>query len=469
MSVDKEKDQRPVSRASRIIAKPPNLMRIFEFVRNYFFLILFPIKNLSRLTNKDLYQLISSEVFAHYGANGAANGRPKGYFRREWTRLAWLAMEGTYRKANAGRADLINEARSIYGLPDHYEPMILEKGWTTHYGHLGCLINFRNAQQLGIINSGRRQVLRGNNYSYGRPIYRLLSKDFDFINCFSGESIFETEPLFPLTDKVSFTSTAEGFKDVAEFFSLVSQRQNQGKNFKRETLEFLDRELNTIEALFHKHGYRHDHPFVAIHIRETRDKYSARDSIASHFLPAIKSLVGLGMPVLRIGSPQSSPLPSIPGLIDLRDAPASEQQFLHDFAISNCKYFISSQSGPTAISHALGVPTLTVDGLAIARYSYTTSALSMTLPKFWIDSRGHRLSYENVFDFGLGFRELASSPSGYHLQNNSPVEIMLAVQEFSRLVDSPQSVHANPSGFQELKESFGGVGDGLISEVFFSV
>lgn len=452
-----------------LLTKLARSLKIFEFVKNYFSMIAFPIKNLRRLSNKDLLQLINSDVFAYYRFRGPTNNRPRGYFRREWTRLAWLAMEGDYHKANFGRMNLLNEARTQYSLQENFAPMLLEKGWTTNYGHLGCLLNFRNAQKLGIVSGGRRLVIRAQSYYFNRPLYRTLCKDFDFINSISSESIFDMEPFFPLTDKVSFTSTTKGFKELAEFFNLVSERQNQNNNFKREKLEFLVEELEIIETLFKKHGYSHEQPFVTIHIRETRDKYSARDSISSHFIPAIKEIISHGMPVLRIGSPHSSPLPHIPGLIDLRDTFSLEQQFLHDFAISNCKYLISSQSGPTAVAHALGVPTLIVDGIAVARYSYTTSALSMTLPKFWIDSHERRLSYEKVFEFGLGFRELATSPRGYRLQNNSPSEILLAVKEFTKLEKNPLIVHEHPSGFHEIKKSVGGIGSGLISEVFFSV
>lgn len=61
-------------------------------------------------------------------------------------------MEGEYRKANLGRTNLILEARSAHGLDEYFVPTIFERGWTTHYGHLGCLISFRNAQELGVGN-----------------------------------------------------------------------------------------------------------------------------------------------------------------------------------------------------------------------------------------------------------------------------------------------------------------------------
>jgi len=455
------------SLASKILRRV-GVFKLIVFLRFLALFFLFPVKNFKRLSNSDLEQIVNSEVFHYFSNSSKSFLSDRSYFRREWTRLTWMAMEGEYHKANLGRTNLILEARSAHGLDEYFVPTILERGWTTHYGHLGCLINFRNAQELGVARLGRRLVLLSNHYHFNRPIYRLLHNSFDFMNSFSKNSIFDTEPFFHFTDKVSFTSTNMGFKEPAEFFNLVSEKQIKHQNFKRENFQFTDQELFAVERFFKEHGYSHEQPFVAIHIRETKDKYSARDSVASNFVPAIQEIIKTGRVAIRIGSPNSSRLPSIPGLIDLRDAVKTEDQFLHDFVISRCDYFISSQSGPTAVSHALGVPTLTVDGIAIARYSYSTPALSMTLPKPWFNSKGQKLTYENVLRLGLGFCELATSQNQFYLQNNSGEEILSAVREFSSLLSNTAASRKNPSNFQELKKSIGGIGEGLISEVYFS-
>lgn len=444
------------------------LLKTLMFLKNSLIFMSFPIANMNRLSNNDLYQIANSEYFNYFRVSGAVSNRTKSYFRREWTRLAWMAMEGDFHIANIGRTSLILEARSLHGLDEDFVPMTLEKGWTTHYGHLGCLINFRNAQELGLVRMGRRLVLRSNSYSNNRPIYRALRNKFDFMDTFSKNSIFDTEPLFHFTDKVSFASTNEGFKDPSELFNLVYERRNQLQNFKRESFEFSDGEIEAINRLFQKYGYSYKHPFVVIHIRETRDKYSARDSIASSFIPSIQEIIKTGRLVIRIGLPNSSRLPSIPGLIDLRNVASVEEQFIHDFVISNCDYLVTSQSGPAAVAHAIGVPTLTVDGVAIAKSCYSTSALSMTLPKPWHNANGHKLSYEEVFELGLGFCELEIAQKIYHTQCNSATEILLAVREFSKLVGGDPETRKNPIGFQEAKRSVGGFGDGLISEIYFS-
>jgi len=442
-------------------------LKVFIFLKNYIYLASFPILNLNRLSNNDIYQLSHSEVFNYFKANGALKERPRSFFRREWTRLAWLAMEGKCKESNMAREVLLLKARAQYGLSEEFTPNIMERGWTTHYGHLGALIKYRDAQKLGLVASGRRLVVRSHRYSYERPIFRLLRESFDFMGSTSPTSVFDVESLFPLTEKVTFMRTSEGYQDLFQFYNLVGERQSQQWHFKRETFRFSEVEQ---ELIFQKlYGFNIDpkQPFVALHIRDTGDKYASRDSIAENFIPSIREIINRGMPVLRIGSLNNSPLPQIPGLIDFKGISSEEEQLLSDFAISNCEYFISSQSGPAGVAHALGVPTLIVDAVAIACSSYTTAGLSMTLPKPWLDSTDRQLSYEEIFGLGLGACQLSQFKGGYHLRNNSSEEILFAVREFSNFMKHPSRTRDNPSDFRALKKSVGGYGDGMISELYF--
>ena len=443
------------------------LLKVFTFLKNYIHFAFFYILNLSRLSNNDIYQISNSEIFRYFKADGAANNRPRSYFRREWTRLAWMAMEGNRKEANLMRVALLLEARAQYGLSEEFTPNIMERGWTTHYGHLGALIKYRDAQKLGLVAPGRRLVVRSQKYSYNRPFFRLLRESFDFMGSTSPTSVFDLEPLFPLTEKVTFIKTSEGYQDLAQFYNLVGERQSQQGQFKRETFRFSEVEQELIFQKLYEFNIDSKQPFVALHIRDTGDKYAVRDSIAENFIPSIREITNRGMPVLRIGSLYSSPLPQISGLIDFRGMSSEEEQLLNDFAISNCEYFISSQSGPPGVAHALGVPTLIVDAVAIASYSYTTVGLSMTLPKPWLDSTERQLSYEEIFGLGLGACELATSKGGYHLRNNSSEEILFAVREFSSFIEQPNRTRENASDFREMKKSVGGIGDGLISELYF--
>lgn len=448
----------------RFRSKIDNWNTILPTLASFFF---FPLKNLRRLSKLDLQQIVSSEIFLHFSYRNRNYLPNRGYFRREWTRLAWMAMDGRWREANSMRVALLHKARVQYGLSEEFSPNIMERAWTSNYGHLGALIKYRDAQQLGLVAPGRRLIVRSRNYSENRPIYRLLRESFDFMDSTSPSSVFDLEPLFPLTEKVSFIRTNEGYHDLSEFFNLVGERQKQKGQFRRGKFKFSEAEQEFISQKFIELDIDLKQPFVALHIRDTKDKYAVRDSTPDNFIPAIRYITSRGIPLIRIGSQNASLLPQIPGFIDSRDSFSAEEQLLNDFVISNCEYFISSQSGPSVVAHALGVPTLIVDGVAILKHSFTTPGLSMTLPKPWLDSTERKLSAEEILEIGLGFKELATSDGGYHLRNNSPEEILFAVKEFLGLIEQPNQTRTSDSKFQHMKECAGGIGDGLISELFF--
>lgn len=442
-------------------------LKVFIFLKNYIYFASFPILNLNRLSNNDLYQLSHSEVFKYFKADGAAKERPRSYFRREWTRLAWMAMEGNYHESNTFRKNLILEARSINNLPQDYQPALMERGWTTHFGHMACLFAFRDGQRFNIVPNKRRLVLNSGIFSRNRPIFRILKDSFDFLDVRSKASIFDTEPYFPLTEKVSFISADSKFLELTQFLNEIGNAHRTLNPGSRELIPFTELETSFIKALFAKNGMDDQAPFVALHIRETKDKYADRNSKALDFLPSIKYLIRNGTYVLRIGSKLGLDLPHCPGLLDLTNL-GDDIRFLHDYAIANAEFFITSQSGPSAFAHLIGVPTLTVDALAIARSTYTTRAFSMSLPKKLKNNSGVYLPWESFFENEVSYRELDFTIADFSLSGNSSDDILSATKEFAYKMNLAQSASKNPSAFVAAKKSVRGIGDGLISEQFFN-
>ena len=417
----------------------------------------------------DLEQIRNSEIFYYFSNENKVSfsDRGRGYFRREWTRLAWMAMDGKYHEANHLRADLVRQARDIHGLSEIYTPNFMERGWTTHFGHLACLFAFDDAQKFNILPNIRRLVLNSSSFAKNRPIFRIIKDSFDFIDVKSKTSIFDTETYFPLTEKVSFLSAGSRFLELTQFLNEVGEANRRINPGTRINVPFTDREMSTIKALFAKNGMSDQVPFVALHIRETEDKYSDRNSRTLSFLPTIKYLIDSGTYVLRIGSKSGGNLPQCPGLLDLAGL-KDEMSFLHEYAIANAKFFITSQSGPSAFAHLIGVPTLTVDALAIARSTYTTRALSMSLPKKLKNDSGVNLPWECFFENKISFREYGFQVGEFKLCNNNSYEILCAVKELESNLKVDYLKLRNPISFVEAKKAVGGNGIGLVSTQFFS-
>jgi putative glycosyltransferase (TIGR04372 family) len=442
------------SLASNLLRRA-GIFRIIVLLRSSVLLFMFPVKNFKRLSNSDVEQLVNSEVFHYFSNNNKRYLSGRSYFRREWTRLAWMAMDGKYHEANLLRADLLRKAREIHGLPENYTPSIMERAWTTHFGHLACLFAFEDGQRFNILPNRRRMVLNSNTFARNRPIFRILKDSFDFLDVRSKASIFDTEPYFPLTEKVSFISADSKFLELTQFLNEIGNAHRTLNPGSRELIPFTELETSFIKALFAKNGMDDQAPFVALHIRETKDKYADRNSKALDFWPSIKYLIRNGAYVLRIGSKLGLDLPHCPGLLDLTNL-GDDIRFLHDYAIANAEFFITSQSGPSAFAHLIGVPTLTVDALAIARSTYTTRAFSMSLPKKLKNNSGAYLPWESFFENEVSYRELDFNIADFSLSSNSSDDILSATKEFAYKMNLAQSASKNPSAFVAAKKSVRG-------------
>lgn len=127
-----------------------------------------------------------------------------------------------------------------------------------------------------------------------------------------------------------------------------------------------DEEIAEGRRIQEKIGIAADEPFVCVHNREagyhayvTNQTY--RDSEISSFIPAIQCLVRKKFRVVRLGDPSMTPLPEMPGVIDLTQA--KDKHPLTDIWLgTRCAFFLCSPSGPRNIATAFnGPPVLLVN------------------------------------------------------------------------------------------------------------
>jgi len=114
-------------------------------------------------------------------------------------------------------------------------------------------------------------------------------------------------------------------------------------------------------------GLGADEPFVCVHNRETGyhqqiTNQHYRDSQITSFIPAIRYLLHKNFRVVRIGDPSMTPLPEMPGLIDLTQK--KDKHPLTDIWIgSRCAFMLCHPSGPTSIPIVFNGPPLLLANL----------------------------------------------------------------------------------------------------------
>ncbi|MCP5366067.1 MAG: TIGR04372 family glycosyltransferase [Hyphomicrobiales bacterium] len=82
------------------------------------------------------------------------------------------------------------------------------------------------------------------------------------------------------------------------------------------------------------------------------------------YLPMVRRIVeDHGGQVVRLGDPSMTPFPALPGLVELGREPDTFPLQVH--ALAHARFFIGTDTGPTQLACALGVPAATTNALGI--------------------------------------------------------------------------------------------------------
>ncbi len=133
-----------------------------------------------------------------------------------------------------------------------------------------------------------------------------------------------------------------------------------------------------------KLGMRDGDWFVALHVRETKQKDQKvpsnislhRNSPIEDYVPLIEAVTDRGGWVVRLGGPDMTPLPDIEHVIDyalIGDEIRSDWMDL--FLISQCRFLVGSPSGPFNVAIVFGVPVVGVNWFPFTAWPHSRQDL----------------------------------------------------------------------------------------------
>lgn len=115
-------------------------------------------------------------------------------------------------------------------------------------------------------------------------------------------------------------------------------------------------------------GLAPDRWFACVHMREVG--YAHRSGLDDDrcvdplsYLPMIRSILDRGGQVVRLGDPSMTPLPRLPGLIDLSRVP--DAFMLQACAVSHARFFVGTDSGATQLACSFKTPAATTNALGM--------------------------------------------------------------------------------------------------------
>lgn len=210
----------------------------------------------------------------------------------------------------------------------------------------------------------------------------------------------------------------------------------------RSHLRFLDKEIKWASKMFEDLGFSRDTPFVCVIARnQPNSDHALRNRHIRDFECSVLELVSRGIGVIRMGSINGVPLAIEHPLVCDYANSGKRTELLDLYLLANCKFAISTLSGPDATCLAFRRPVLYVD---IANYSlcFTGTALATWVPGVIVDTNTNKkLSLREVFDSGAGWfwRDSQFHERGLDVVRSSPEEIRDYTIDMLNWVDSGES------------------------------
>ncbi len=212
-------------------------------------------------------------------------------------------------------------------------------------------------------------------------------------------------------------------------------------------------------------GIPPDRPIVTVHARERgyklssdgRDTYNGkaayggmdeatRNSWVETYFPAMDHLAERGYTVVRIGDSTMTPVDR-PGAIDLATAP-DRGALLDLYCLFHSRFLLTGESSPHSVCHLTNTPLLTVNATdPIGAYPPRRDGILMM--KTVVDREtGRTLTLDDLLS--EEYQTFKRHPGRYEYLQNTPEEILAAVQEMLDLLDRDTPESAGQSRYREL-------------------
>jgi putative glycosyltransferase (TIGR04372 family) len=257
----------------------------------------------------------------------------------------------------------------------------------------------------------------------------LFGSYFPVVNLQPYELIAINRHLWQINEDVFTVETKKGTLDFLTAHNYALE-QFTSRNRLSPLLELPEKQIDLGWDYLRRFGIKERSWFVTLHVRENKNdpnsKFYARNANPFTYLPMIDLIRSLGGFVIRIGSKSLTTLPKIPGLVDLtgeRKLP----EFLDIFALSQCRFMVGTNSGPSAVPSTFGVPVLITNAVAFGKIAFFPNSLS--IPKLVETSSGALLPFSQVLDSPLAgldsyLHNWEGFEAGMSWRNNTPDEIL---------------------------------------------
>lgn len=359
---------------------------------------------------------------------------------------------------------------------DHvdYSPPVMNPWYPWAMGHLGLLGMFAKAQDYGLVSNSKRSLIIGRVANQGllealRHRFTLTKPGDSGLKRYLRDA--SNPALWSDVDRLEMVRAHGSFIEIYQLWEEV-WRLMPGATAFSTPFEFSEEYCETSRKTLSRVDVDFDKPVVALHVRQRA--FRGRDDRAvsqENYLPAIEALIKAGYNVVHFGENWMKPFPTLSGLTDLvrlGELPSNVDGYL----LRNCRFLVSSHSGPFPTAMMLGTPTLVTNGVSLGNNCLSGPTGSLFLPKHCLSlTARRRMSLHEILDDPIGYsiHNSATPDGGAIYEENSADEILNATLEMiqndvlQNRVESPTDRRVNDIRFEK-----GAVSRGRISQSFMS-
>ena len=300
-----------------------------------------------------------------------------------------------------------------------------------HIGHLALIDLLQRARILGALSPEPR-IFVGSAESVANRAYLECWRPHLDIRLLPKEEYRTFEAAMrPLFDDPSIVRLASGPVDFYRAYASVNEewrRQGRAHLLKPDAERIEDSRRAFAEVGLDPDGW-----FVGLHVREGDPHHwtNAVDCDPLSYVPMVEEVARAGGTVIRMGSPEMTPLPAMKGLIDYAHLPMRSDH--NDvFIWSQCRFFVGTGSGPLNVPPTFGRPSIITNYPSIAFDQWFDR--HMMLPKVVCDGRGEGVPFDRVLQSPFGWSVARRHEgSDWTFRDNSPAELAEAAAEMLEL------------------------------------
>jgi putative glycosyltransferase (TIGR04372 family) len=358
-------------------------------------------------------------------------------FFRSWQYAERLFVRGRYPESIALRSQTLRKIYLRWGAENisHYPEFYSSEFWDA-FGHRAILGIHIAAQRNGLLDRGQR-ILHINENDLGNPLVKIYGEEIKFEVRNFAKPIGRLPREWVNFEQISTIKSTDGFVDIYQLIDKLFTHKSISKSNPLFTLpyDYTRKAAVALESL----GLPADAWFVTLHVRDDGQGPSRRNQRIEDYEDSIDEIIQRGGWVVRIGDASMRQISERKNFIDLTKF-GRDFFWLHPFTLSQCRFFIGTQSGPASFPPLFGVPCINTNATSIGRNVFRSSKNSFYIPKLLRNRDGSYLTLRQTLSTPEGFGEPKGNgirTGSLYFVDNSSEDILEATREmFERLTGS---------------------------------